>query len=151
VTTPDRFAATSDGLVTESTAAWPRGHAYGFGLLDDGSYRFWLPRRLVFARWPFQGKKWRPDRKRLARLRAFYWIVVRNYETELCERCGGPVGVVFHAPDWIWELATGYARFPDGEAAPGCLCIKCVDDVVDPKLDTYLRWTCATSDEVMYG
>ena len=129
----------------DTAAAWPRGFAFGFGLLDDGSYRFWLPRWLVLARWPFQGKRWRADRRRLARLRALYWIIVRQHETELCERCGAPVRVVFHAPDDLWELATGYARFPDGEAAPGVLCPPCVDDLVEPQIDGYLTWTCAVT------
>lgn len=124
-------------------AAWPQGHAFGFGLLDDGSYRFWLPRRLVLARWSF--KRWAMPHKRLARLRALYWTVVRDYEAELCERCGGPVAVVFHAPDDIWELATGYPRFPDGEAAPGVLCPACVDVLVTPKIDGYLTWTCVVT------
>lgn len=77
-----------------------------------------------------------------ARMRGTYWWLLRRYETELCDHCGRPVGVVYHAPDDLWELATGHARFPDGQAAPGCLCPKCLDDLVDPKVDGYLTWTC---------
>lgn len=141
-------------LTVSRVDRWPLGYAYGFGLLHDGSYRFWLPRRIVLARWPFQAKKWREDRKRLARLRALYWILVRNYETELCERCGRPVGIVYHAPDGLWELATGHARFPDGQSALGVLCPKCLDDLVDQQIDGYLTWTCEianTSEEVDEG
>jgi hypothetical protein len=123
---------------------WPKGHAFGVGLLDDGSYRFWLPRRLVLSRLAFHTPTY-VRRRRLAWLRSLYWWLIRNYESEICDRCGGPVEVVFHAPDAIWELATGYPRFPDGEAAPGCLCVACVDELVEPKIDGYLTWTCAVT------
>lgn len=79
---------------------------------------------------------------RVAALRSLYWMLVRRYKTELCQHCGRPVRVVFHAPDYIWELATGCARHPDGHAAPGILCPPCVDELVGPKVDGYLTWTC---------
>lgn len=66
-------------------------------------------------------------------------------------RCGRPVRLVYHAPDWIWEAVTGRARHPSGEAAPGILCPRCLDDLADAKGLPFLRWTCATSDEAMYG
>ena len=86
-----------------------------------------------------------------ARFRARYWIYVRRYETELCQHCGRPVRLVYHAPDWSWEAVTGHARHPSGEAAPGVLCPRCLDDLADEGGLPYLRWTCATTDEVMHG
>lgn len=79
---------------------------------------------------------------RMATLRGMYWWLVRRYETELCQHCGRPVRVVFHAPDDIWEAATGYARYPDGESAPGVLCPPCLDVLAEANLDGYLTWTC---------
>ena len=86
-----------------------------------------------------------------ARWRARYWIYVRRYKTELCQHCGRPVRLVYHAPDWIWEAVTGKARHPSGESASGILCPRCLDDLADEAGLPYLRWTCATTDEVMYG
>lgn len=91
----------------------------------------------------------RKFKTRRAQVRALYWMLIRRYETELCQQCGRPVRVVFHTPDHIWEAATGRARQPSGEAASGILCPPCVDDLAEPKLGTYLRWTCSTSDEAM--
>lgn len=88
---------------------------------------------------------------RAAAIRALYWMLVRRYETELCQHCGRPVRLVYHAPDAIWEAVTGHARHPSGEAAPGVLCPACLDDLADAKGLPYLRWTCAMTDEVMYG
>lgn len=82
---------------------------------------------------------------RMATVRGMYWWLVRRYETELCQRCGRPVRVVFHAPDDLWELATGCVRVPDGESAPGVLCPACVDDLVEPQIEGYLTWTCAVT------
>lgn len=121
---------------------WPRRHAFGFWRLADGSYRIWLPRRLVLSRWSLRGKYWLNYRLRSARLRALYWHLIRNHETEICGRCGGPVQIVFHTPDHIWELATGNARDPGGESGGGVLCPPCVDALVEPKVDGYLTWTC---------
>lgn len=88
---------------------------------------------------------------RAATMRCLYWWIVRRWETELCQHCGRPVRIVYHAPDAIWEAVTGRARHPDGHAAPGILCPPCFDDLAEAKGLPYLRWTCATSDEVMYG
>lgn len=92
---------------------------------------------------------------RLAMLRALYWMIVRRYETELCQHCGRPVRIVFHVPDWVWETVTGRARYPDGEAAPGILCPPCVGDLYSAAVPRgeagFLRWTCAADDSVMYG
>lgn len=57
----------------------------------------------------------RSDNK-MATLRTLYWWIIRRYETELCQHCGGPVRIVYHAPDEIWEAVTGNVRYPDGEA-----------------------------------
>lgn len=78
-----------------------------------------------------------------ATLRSMYWQLVRRYPTELCQHCGRPVRVVFHAPDEIWELATGLARSLSGQSAGGVLCPPCVDELAEPKIDGgYLTWTC---------
>lgn len=112
-----------------------------------------LARPLVLSRWTFMGgKHWHPSHKRLARLRALYWTLIRRHETEICARCGSPVRVVFHVPDAIWAAATGYGhRFPDGQAAPGVLCIPCVSDLAKEAGIPFLRWTCATDDSVLRG
>jgi hypothetical protein len=93
--------------------------------------------------------------KRMAPLRALYWTLIRFYDTEICQHCGGPVGVVFHVPDELWEFVTGNARHPDGHAAPGVLCPYCFDELFEAKAPRgergYLRWTCATEDSVMFG
>ena len=86
-----------------------------------------------------------------ATLRGLYWWVIRQYETELCQHCGRPVRLVYHAPDWIWEAVTGKARSPGGEAAPGILCPRCLSDLAEGKGLPFLRWTCSTTDEVLYG
>lgn len=88
---------------------------------------------------------------RTARFRLFYWCVLHQYESELCQRCGGPVRLVFHVPDAIWERITGHARSPGGEAAPGVLCPQCVDVLAEEVGLPFLRWTCTTDDSVMRG
>lgn len=88
---------------------------------------------------------------RAAKWRALYWMILRRYKTELCQHCGRRVQLVYHAPDLIWEAATGRARHPDGEAASGILCPACLSDLAESVGLPYLRWTCATTDEVMCG
>ena len=88
---------------------------------------------------------------RRAMLWALYWMLVRRYKTELCQRCGRPVDLAYHAPDAIWEAVTGRARHPDGHAAPGILCPSCLGVLAKAKGLPFLRWTCSTTDEVMYG
>lgn len=78
----------------------------------------------------------------MATLRGIYWWLIRRYRTELCQQCGRPVRIVYRAPDDLWELATGCARHPSGESAPGVLCPACFDDLVDPRIAGYLIWTC---------
>jgi len=88
---------------------------------------------------------------RAAMWRALYWMLVRRYKTELCQHCGRPVGLVYHAPDAIWEAITGRARHPDGQAAAGILCPRCLSRLAKAKGLPFLRWTCSTTDEVLYG
>lgn len=108
--------------------------------------------QLSLARWAITNKGWHPKAKRLARLRNLYWVLLRFHDTEICAICGGPVLVVYHAPDAIWEAATGYGpRFPSGESAPGCLCPRCLSDLAKEAGLPYLRWTCRTEDWVMRG
>lgn len=111
-----------------------------------------VARPFVLARYSFMRKFWHPRRQRLARIRLLYWVLIRRHETEICAMCGGPVRVVFHVPDAIWEAATGYGgRRPDGESAPGVLCIPCVSDLAEDAGLPFLRWTCATDDSVLRG
>lgn len=80
---------------------------------------------------------------RMAKLRGVYWWVLRHYEMELCQHCGRPVRIVYHAPDDLWQVATGLARHPDGESAGGILCPPCFDELVEPTIGGYLSWTCS--------
>jgi hypothetical protein len=88
---------------------------------------------------------------RPATLRGVYWWLVCRYKGELCQHCGRPVRIVYRAPDHIWEAATGLARRPDGETAPGILCPVCLDDLAEPHLGGYLTWTCAVSEPAAQG
>lgn len=81
-------------------------------------------------------KTWR------ATIHGMYWWIIRRYKAELCQDCGGPVRIVYHAPDDLWETATGLARRPDGESAPGILCPSCFADRVSAKVRGYVSWTC---------
>jgi hypothetical protein len=85
-------------------------------------------------------KSWHPTAKRLARLRAVYWTLGRGHETEICSRCGGPVGVVFSAPEPLW-LAHCHTKQPPH----GVLCIKCLTDLARAD-GVYLYWSCAASE-----
>lgn len=82
-------------------------------------------------------KSWREDRRWYARLRALYLIVVKRHETEICCRCGGPVGSVFHLPDPLWWRINGQDD--------GVLCIGCVESIARDQ-EIYLCWE-ATEDE----
>lgn len=88
---------------------------------------------------------------RRAAWRGLYWLLVRRYETELCQHCGRPVAIVYHAPDTIWQAATGRARPPGGEAASGTLCPVCLGALCEAAGLPFLRWVCATDDSAMYG
>jgi len=108
-------------------------------------------RRIVLSRF-LRRKTWHPTRLRFAVLRYLYWTLIRGYECETCRRCGGPVRVVFHVPDGIWETVTGYGpRSPGGESAPGVLCPPCVSDLAKQAGLPFLRWTCATDDSGLRG
>lgn len=142
MTTEDRPAATASPRRWRWNGLWRQGA----GTPDDPNNG-----RLIFRLTGFDAVLYcrRFDTKR-AMLRGIYWRLVRRYETELCQHCGRPVLLVYHAPDAIWEAVTGLARHPDGHAAPGILCPVCFDDLAEAKGLPYLRWTCATSDEVLH-
>lgn len=70
-------------------------------------------------------KNWHPEAGLLAKLRYFWWWVVRRWETEICRRCGCPVRFVWHAPTPLWLAASGY---PD---KGGCLCMPCFDGLME--------------------
>jgi hypothetical protein len=77
--------------------------------------------RYAFKRGRFHGTA--------AMLRALYWLVVRRWETEICQHCGRPVRQVWWCgDDRLWERVTGNKK-PDGkEAAAGIWCIRCFDE-----------------------
>jgi hypothetical protein len=111
-------------------------------------------RTLALTRWCLRDKYFHPRRKRLAKLRALYWTLIRRYETELCQLCGGPVRLCFHVPDAIWEAHAGFRitkRRPGGEAAPGVLCPVCFTDLAADDGAHCLWWTCGFDDELMVG
>jgi hypothetical protein len=68
-------------------------------------------------------------KNRPARLRGFYWAIIRGWDAELCQECGRPVRTVWWChDDWLWEKVTGDAK-PAGsrESAAGIFCITCFD------------------------
>lgn len=65
----------------------------------------------------------------LRRLRRFYWTRIRRWDSEICQDCGGPVGLVWWChDDLLWEKVTGNPK-PAGsrESAAGVFCINCFD------------------------
>jgi hypothetical protein len=118
--------------------------------MSERDWKRWydyLPRRLYMLRWYLlHGGKFWMGAGLAARLRGAYWAIVRGHDSEICSDCGRPVQLVFHVPDALWEEATGFARAPSGEAAPGILCPECVNDRVG-----FLYWTCSRDDAVMTG
>lgn len=77
----------------------------------------------------------------MAAMRALYWYVIRNYETEVCTECGRPVGVVWWChDDFLWEKVTGNTK-PTGsrESASGTLCISCFD-VAAKRVCPWIEW-----------
>lgn len=65
----------------------------------------------------------------VAQARALYWLVLRRWETEICQHCGRPVRLVWWChSDRLWELVTGKTKTPGShEAAGGVWCITCFD------------------------
>jgi hypothetical protein len=126
---------------------------------DGSTYRWkWYEcqpfHQILLLRWSLTRKGWHPKRKRLARLRSFYWTLFRLHETEICARCGGPVKLCFHVPDAIWKAHAGFAqtkRDSGGESAPGVLCPGCFTDLAAENGAHCLWWTCGFDDELMRG
>jgi hypothetical protein len=87
--------------------------------------------------WVFRRKRWHPDVRKLAQLRALYWVVIRRHPTEICGRCGGPVGMVFHVPDALWVAHCGTRQPPHG-----VLCMRCFDTLAE-RHGVGLYWSCA--------
>jgi hypothetical protein len=71
--------------------------------------------------------------ERSARLRALWTYLVRGYRYEICERCGRPVGLVWHADDELWATVSGH---DDGS---GILCPACFDAAAE-RLGRFVRW-----------
>lgn len=105
----------------------------------------WL-RRVGLSWWAARRKNWHPHRRRLARLRALYWFLIRGHETEICCRHGGPVSVVFHVPDELWIRHSGFPNAPSG-----VLCVPCFDDLHSESGTGYLEWTCEVADRGPVG
>lgn len=68
-------------------------------------------------------------------LRRLYWIFVRGYEYEICNRCGAPVGLCtgswWGAHDALWERVNGRSE--------GVLCPPCFTAACDA-LGIHIRW-----------
>lgn len=87
---------------------------------------------MTALRYAFLTKNYHPQRKRLAKLRALYWILVRRWETEICGCCGGPVGVVWWCFDQpLWDQVNG--------GYGGTLCIPCFDDLAKEHV-SWIEW-----------
>lgn len=79
----------------------------------------------------------------IAKLRYWYWRHLRRYESEICQRCGRPVGQVWHARDDIWECVVG--------SHGGILCIPCFDKLVMQEYaGRFLYWTAGFEPEPFY-
>lgn len=87
---------------------------------------------MTAIRYALREKNYHPRHDRLAKLRALYWILVRRWETEICNCCGRPVGVVWWCFDQkLWDHVNG------GEG--GTLCIRCFDRMARPIIQ-WLEW-----------
>lgn len=79
--------------------------------------------------------------KSVARLRAFYWVVIRRWETEICGKCGRPVRVVWWChDDALWTAATGNEKPSGREAAGGVRCIVCFDRAARMAGVDWIEW-----------
>jgi hypothetical protein len=92
----------------------------------------WQRLRYVLARGRFQG--W-------AKARAFYWSVIRRWETEICMKCGRPVRVVWWCHDSaLWTRITGNPKPPGSESAAGIWCIYCFDKACRAEKTGWIEW-----------
>lgn len=80
-------------------------------------------------------------RSNRARLRAFYWLAFRHWETEICQNCGRPVRQVWWChDDKLWTRITGNPKPSGRECAAGIWCIRCFDDAAR-EIDTgWIEW-----------
>ena len=84
--------------------------------------------------WVFR-RHWHPEVRWYARPRALL-LILAGYETEICGRCGGKVGLVWHAPDELWWRLSGYPT------DAGVLCERCFDERARREGE-HLCWECA--------
>jgi len=85
---------------------------------------------------------WRPVFSPTAKLRALYWLLLRRWETEICQQCGRPVRHVWWCHDTrLWERVTGNRKPPGSEAAAGIWCIRCFDEGVKAIGGIWIEWT----------
>lgn len=54
----------------------------------------------------------------LAKLRAFWWTIIRNHDGELCYDCGRPYELWWCTSSELWSRVTGYAT--NGLCCPRC-------------------------------
>lgn len=101
-------------------------------------HRHTFRHQLGLARLSFLRRGWHPRAKRLARVRALYWTLLRWYEREICNKCGAPVGLAWHAPDDLWMRHTGLLLPPHGQ-----LCPRCFSAEVRVCTGKGLFWTCS--------
>ncbi len=99
-----------------------------------------LKRRILLSRWSFKRKGWHPRAKKLARLRALYWTLIRGHYSEICNRCGHPVGVGWRtATDQLWLDGCGLANPPHGQLCPECFSDSAHEAGLRP-----ISWECAS-------
>jgi hypothetical protein len=92
---------------------------------------------MTAALWVFR-RHWHPDKRPWARLRALL-LILSDYETEICGRCGGKVGMVWHAPDELWLAGNGMGR------DAGVLCVRCFNLLAE-RSGLSLYWECASGN-----
>lgn len=83
---------------------------------------------LLRLKWVLFGKAFQSRR---AQAVGFFYYILCGHRTEICQRCGHPVYVVWWGPSREWKEVVGH----DG----GVLCIPCFDKAAYAKGHSY-RW-----------
>jgi hypothetical protein len=94
--------------------------------------RFVFHQRLTYAlyrkHYKHDLKSWRGA---IARIKSFYWYVLRGYKYEVCDDCGAKIGVVWTALDKDWMEIVGHPG--------GLLCVHCFDRELRDRGE-FVRW-----------
>jgi len=96
-------------------------------------------------------------------------VIDVSAKSEICQKCGGPIRFVWHAPDSLWRDVTGFKDgngsspgvghlslgkhpvFTPSMSSPlaaitapvtGVLCMECFENLVRERLHTFLYWSC---------